>query len=242
MKVLAIETATTVCAVAIVDDGRILADRHLEAKHVHSEKLMIFIDECLSSSGITLKGLDGIAVSIGPGSFTGLRIGLSVAKGLALATGKFVVGVPTLSALALQAVNSELVREDEYIIPMIDARRDELYTAVYQRKGHSITELLASQAIRLHEVMRFLPARGTVVVMGDGANKFQQFLVQTNSMDTSRIVIPVTALRSCTASSVGLLGASRFSNGEGTDGAALEPLYVKEFYTTATIQQPSVIL
>lgn len=241
MKVLAIETATAVCAVAIVEEGRILAERHLEAQYVHSEKLMTFIDECLTSSRTGLQAIEGFAVSIGPGSFTGLRIGLSVAKGLAYATGKPVVGIPTLEALALQAVRSELVQEDEYIVPMIDARRDEIYAARYRRMGNTIIEAVASQAYQLKGVLALMSMENSTVLMGDGVNKFQQYLVQAESMDVSHIIIPIASMRACSAVAVGVLGEQKLLKGEGTDGVSLEPLYVKEFYTTATLPQSTVI-
>ena len=101
MIVLGIETATAVCAVALVDDDVVRAERRYEIPQAHSEKLMECVDDCLKSAGLALSSIDGIAISIGPGSFTGLRIGLSVAKGLAFATDKPVVGVPTLEALAV---------------------------------------------------------------------------------------------------------------------------------------------
>jgi tRNA threonylcarbamoyladenosine biosynthesis protein TsaB len=162
-------------------------------------------------------------------------------KGLAYATGKLLVGVPTLEALALQAVRNELVQEDEYIVPMIDARRDEIYMAVYRRSGNSIKEVLPSQALRLKDVAMLMPAKGSLVLMGDGVNKFQGYAVKADGMNVSRLVVPSSAMRSCTAASIGLLGEIRLQRSEGTNGATLEPLYVKEFYTTATMPQPQVI-
>ncbi len=135
MIVLGIETATAVCAVALVDDDVVRAERRYEIPQAHSEKLMECVDDCLKSAGLILSSIDGIAISIGPGSFTGLRIGLSVAKGLAFAAGKPLVGVPTLEALALQPVRKDIGEADDVIVPMIDARRDEVYTAIFRRHG-----------------------------------------------------------------------------------------------------------
>ena len=100
MTLLGIETATAVCGVALVRDGEVLAEKAVEERYAHAEKLFGFLDDVLESSGVPLRELHGIAVSIGPGSFTGLRIGLSVAKGLHVATGIPVIPVPTMEALA----------------------------------------------------------------------------------------------------------------------------------------------
>ena len=113
MKILGIETATSVCAAAIVDDGDVLTEQWIEAQHSHSEKLITLIDKCLQTVNCELKSLAGIAVSIGPGSFTGLRIGLSVAKGLSYASGVPLVSIPTLKALAWNAVTFNLVKQNE---------------------------------------------------------------------------------------------------------------------------------
>jgi tRNA threonylcarbamoyladenosine biosynthesis protein TsaB len=231
MTVLGIETATTVCAAAVVRDGSLASEHSLDAPQAHAEQLLTLVDKALRAARVELNDLDGFAVSIGPGSFTGLRIGLSTVKGLAFATGKPLVGVPTLMALAYQAVRSELVGEDEYIVPMIDARRDEVYMALYRRSGSTVEELRPSQAVRLRDLPALLPASGHLLLMGDGADKVSQSPLGLNV----RFVVP--PLRACSGASVALLGETALKAGEASDGAALEPLYVKEFYTTAHIQQ-----
>src|SRR4030066_249418 len=101
MLVIAIETATMAGSVAIVDDARVISEITLNARATHSEKLMVAIDRLLGDSGLAIDDMDGVAVSIGPGSFTGLRIGLSAAKGLSYASGKPLIGIPTLDAPGL---------------------------------------------------------------------------------------------------------------------------------------------
>jgi len=225
--ILGIETATAVCGASLVHGDSVLAERRREADKIHSETLMSFIDECLVSTVCSLAKLDGIAVSLGPGSFTGLRIGLSVAKGLAYATEKPLAGIPTLQALAFQAVRNDLVRKNDYILSVIDARRDELYCALYRRKGDSLEQVLTSQSVRLKDLPSLLP-RGSTVLMGDGAAKAHNSLA-----NSSHIVVPPEPDRLCNATIVALLGERMIGKGEWSDAASLEPLYVKEFFTTA---------
>lgn len=133
MRVLGIETATSVASVGVVEEGRALAERAVPMRGSHAQTLLPLVDEVLTAAGLGLNALDLIAVSIGPGSFTGLRIGLSVAKGIALATGLPVVGVPTLDAYACAAgVRSGL------LCPVLDARKGEVYAAAFRWVGGSL--------------------------------------------------------------------------------------------------------
>src|SRR5512142_395937 len=134
MMLLGIETATTVCAAAVVRDGELLAEELVDERNVHAERLMGMIDAAFRRSGTTLEQMAGLAVSIGPGSFTGLRIGLSVAKGLVYASGKPLLPVPTLQALAQKAAGAPGTADgEESILPVLDARRGDVYCALYRR-------------------------------------------------------------------------------------------------------------
>src|SRR5690606_37262948 len=125
--ILCIETTTTNCSVALMKEGIVVALREDNSKtYSHAEKLHVFIDEVLTESGVSKNQIDAIAVSKGPGSYTGLRIGVSAAKGLYYALDIPLISISTLEALALQVENP-----DGYIIPMIDARRMEVFTAVF---------------------------------------------------------------------------------------------------------------
>jgi len=126
MKILAIETSTMMGSVAVMDKTQLIAEYRLNIKGTHSERLVRIIDEVLKDSGLEFKDLDGYAVSIGPGSFTGLRIGITTVKGLAFVTRKPVAAIPTLDALACNIPFSQY-----QICPMLDARKKEVYTALY---------------------------------------------------------------------------------------------------------------
>ncbi len=130
MRALGIETATSIASVGIVVEDRVVAERSLPMHGSHARTLLPLVDEALAAAGVTLAALDLLAVSIGPGSFTGLRIGLSVAKGLALATGLPVVGVPTLEAYAHTAGP-----RSGLLCPVLDARKGEVYAAAFRWPG-----------------------------------------------------------------------------------------------------------
>ncbi len=225
MIILGIETSTAVCAACLAQDNAILSEKTRREDKVHSEILMSFIDECLISTGCNLSKLDGIAISIGPGSFTGLRIGLSVAKGLAYATAKPLAAVPTLEALAHQAIRYDLVRDNDYILPVIRARRDEGYCALYRRKGGSFHEMQPVKVLAYKEIQ--LPARGSTLLMGDGAGALYASLAAVSGI--SSVILPDDPVRLPTASTIALLGTQKLKDREFADAATIEPLYVKEF-------------
>ncbi|HLP17148.1 MAG TPA: tRNA (adenosine(37)-N6)-threonylcarbamoyltransferase complex dimerization subunit type 1 TsaB [Bacteroidota bacterium] len=129
--ILSIETATELCGAALIDDGFVVAHRTVTEKNIHSERLMVLVDEVLREAGVAVKDLAGIAVSIGPGSFTGLRIGLSTAKGLAYAQSLPMIPVPTLDAIAEEAVRTGVAASGDVICALIDAKRDEAYYAFF---------------------------------------------------------------------------------------------------------------
>ncbi len=247
--ILAIETATNVCATALISDGTIIAEHSLSEPHVHSEKLLSLIDDTLTSHITYRTSLNGIAVSIGPGSFTGLRIGLSVAKGLCYAWNKPLVPVPTLQALAWNVLLDNIAQENDFVLPMLDARRSEAYVALYQKKGSELVEVHPVRAISVERCLELilgsqqegreynsLPANsGKVFVLGDASTKFRDHLEHLESSVVHRIFLPAEQ-QQCRAASVGLVGEKMLVNGITADLASLEPMYVKEFFTTAQIK------
>ena len=137
--ILSLETATTNCSVALASDGKVVASRSINSGYSHSEKINVFIEEVIAQAGVTLKDLQAVAVSSGPGSYTGLRIGISTAKGLCYALDIPLIAINTLDAMA-QGFNA---RKDELIVPMIDARRMEVYSAVYDSEKKRVSEIEA---------------------------------------------------------------------------------------------------
>ena len=230
MTILAIETATAVCGAAVVGNGKTLAERSVEAHQVHSQKIMGLIEEVLRATDLARQELDGIAVSIGPGSFTGLRIGLSTAKGLAFALDKPVTAVSTLEALAFNTLRLGNVDERALILPMIDARRDEVYTAAYHRRKEGLEEVFSPRAVELHRLYALVEGEELVAPAGDASEKFFRYLMSSHAGESGRFISLPREHSLCSAAAVGLLGERQLQRGLRADLASLEPLYVKEFY------------
>lgn len=226
MKVLAIETATAVCGAAVVTEKDVLAEENLFDNHIHSEKLLTIIDTVQKRAG----DCDVIAVSIGPGSFTGLRIGLSVAKGLAFSQDKPLVAIPTLEALAQRAVLEGTAGENDEVIAMIDARRNDAYAASYTVQRSGMSGNWGPEALSLEILVSRFPEHGRIVLMGDAVAKLLQRHGAILQNDL-RFRVPPIEHRLCSAVSVGMLGVQKALRNDCADRATLEPLYVKEFAT-----------
>lgn len=232
MKILGIEASNSVCGAVLTENGSVLAERAIDAPQVHAEKLLLFIDEVFMTSSSTLSDVDGIAVSIGPGSFTGLRIGLSVAKGLAFASGKPILAIPSLEALAVGALRRGLAIEGDLLVPLIDARRDELYAAAFLVVDGRLQPATDSCALPVAEVPNIFRGGKRVVLLGDGAEKLQSYFLREKIDARVELHVPALADRCASAIDVATLGEDRLRLGAVADIASLEPMYVKEFYST----------
>ena len=229
MNVLGIETATTVCASAVVVDGSVAAEAMLDRRNVHAEKLLTLVDEVLRRSGKKLQTLDGIAVSIGPGSFTGLRIGLSVAKGLAYAVGRALIAVPTLEALVSRIELDGTPVTTDLVVPMLDARRDEVYCQFFVRRGEKLLPEGDARDLTLSEMVT-QAGRRTVTVIGDAHQKLASFLEHLSAQDRQRFRFIEGLASQCSAVPVALIGERLLKEGRRDAAATLEPRYIKEFF------------
>lgn len=233
MNILAIESATDICGAALIGDGKVLREHALHERNVHSEKLVTLIDKVLQNP----YGFDAIAVSIGPGSFTGLRIGLSVAKGLAFAGNKPLIAVPTLEALAVRAVLDAMAEDGDEVIAMIDARRDDVYAAAYQVAGQQIIPLWEAKALSLPALARLLSTGKKTLFLGNGVEKFKaRYAANVNDVNW---LFPPREQQRCSAAAVGFVGLLKARQGEFADVASLEPMYVKDFVTLVSSQHLS---
>ena len=213
--ILCLETSTTNCSVAIAVDGEIIAlQEDNNSQYSHAEKLHSFIDQVLAESGILKSSLQAIAVSKGPGSYTGLRIGVSAAKGLCFAMDVPLIAIPTLEALAHQAVV-----ENGYIIPMLDARRLEVYAAVFSSDNHQIRETKA-EVLDENSYDGYLKTT-KVCFIGDGVEKFKALCKHKNAvfMDNK---LP-------SAKQMGALSELKYQKNDFEDVAYFEPYYLKDF-------------
>lgn len=213
--ILCLETATTNCSVSLVVNGEVKAIREENnQKFSHAEKLHVFIKEVLKEAKIEKKELDAIAVSKGPGSYTGLRIGVSAAKGLC-----FALDIPLISTLTLEVLAQQVDCQDCYIIPLLDARRMEVYSAVFNSEKKQIRETQA-EIIDENSFMEFLNERKTVFI-GDGAEKFQEICNHKNAVFHNN-TFPSSA-------QMGTLVEAKYKIGDTENVAYFEPFYLKEF-------------
>ena len=181
MKILAIESSGLVASAAIVTEDTLLAEYTVNFKKTHSQTLLPMVEEIVSMVGIDLKELDAIAVSAGPGSFTGLRIGSATAKGLGLALGKPIIPVPTTQGIAANLYGVQGV-----ICPLMDARRNQVYTGLYRynKDGFSIVE--DQMAVLVDEIIEKVNAIGEpVTYLGDGVEAFAEILKEKTEVPFS---------------------------------------------------------
>ena len=217
--ILNLETATKNCSVSISQHGKtILCKEIAETGYSHAERLHVFIEECLKESNITFKDLSAIAVSQGPGSYTGLRIGVSTAKGLC-----FALDLPLIAIDTLQVLASQLTITEGVIIPMIDARRMEVYSAIYNSDYEKTREV---QAEILTE-NSFEEIAETIHFVGDCSEKAKTVLTNSNFIFHEEIVYP-------SANEMSELSFKKFQDSNFEDVAYFEPYYLKDFMTTVS--------
>jgi tRNA threonylcarbamoyladenosine biosynthesis protein TsaB len=213
--ILAIETATKLCSVALGRDGELLALREIDSeKLAHAEKVNVFIAEVMEETGFSLNDLDAVAVGIGPGSYTGLRIGLSAAKGLCYALDKPIIGLSTLCTLVSAARQQHGTLEGT-LWPMIDARRMEVFAQPYNTDGEPVAD---TAPLILDD--QWAARTGHLVVFGDGADKAAELWVGTTGITHLLGVRP-------TAAAMISLAELRFTEKHFDDLAYLVPEYGK---------------
>jgi len=222
-KILCLETSTKVCSVALGQNGKLLALKEsLDEKHSHAENLTIYIQEVCSQAKISLNDIDAVAVSKGPGSFTGLRIGVSSAKGLCYALNKPLIAINSLEAMAV-GQNSRLKTKDSRLFcPMIDARRMEVYCAVYDERLNEIKKTSAD--IIDENSFADLLQKHKMFFFGDGSAKCKSKIKNPNAVfiddanPSAQFMIPIAEK---------YFGEKKFE-----DVAYFEPFYLKDFVGT----------
>ena len=240
--ILCLETSTAVCSVSLVDKGNVVALRESLDGQNHAEKITIFIDEVMKEAGVAYKDLDAVATSMGPGSYTGLRIGVSAAKGLCYAMEKPLIAIDTLAAMAEgfkdnkttgQQDNKSMVgvgvdsqlsafsfQLSTILCPMIDARRMEVYTAFFNEKMERMSE---TEALIVDEnSFMELKQNNHLYLFGDGADKLA-------SLFENEANITVVEKFHCSASYMAKLAEDAFNNKQFVDVAYFEPFYLKNF-------------
>lgn len=218
--ILCIETATPVCSVALVKGNDVVALKESTQKNAHSSLLTLLIQDLLAETSLSPHDLNAVAVSKGPGSYTGLRIGVSTAKGFCYGADIPLIAINTLKSMAL-GISSEMKNNDENIFfcPMIDARRMEVYSALFDLSGKQIRETLA-EIITAESFSSYLDQR-KIVFCGDGASKCKEVINHHNAIFKDDFMP--------SAAHMATFAAQRFSKGVFEDVAYFEPFYLKDF-------------
>lgn len=219
MKVLALESSAMTASAAIVTEELVMAEYTVDHKKTHSQTLLSMIDEMFAMAGVEPEEIDAIAVSGGPGSFTGLRIGSATAKGLGLALNKPLVHVPTMDAMAYNIYGS-----DRLICPLMDARRTQVYAGLYTFEDE-FTVVLEQNILLIKDLVAELNNRNqSVIFLGDGVNPNREYL--ENNLQVPYFFAPVSLNRS-KAASVGALGIKMFCEGKIESAAEHLPDYLR---------------
>lgn len=220
--ILNIETATPVCSVCISKEEKILSVKEINQGLTHAENLHSFIESTLKESGISVKELNAVALSKGPGSYTGLRIGSSAAKGLAFALQLPLISIDTLQAMAFGMRND--LNKESLLCPMLDARRMEVYTALYDSDLNIIEPI---QALVMDSVTsEIFKRKEQIIFFGEGMSKCKSILETYKNAVFAENVFP-------SASNLASLAFKKFRENSFEDLAYFEPLYLKEFFTPA---------
>jgi tRNA threonylcarbamoyladenosine biosynthesis protein TsaB len=221
MKVLAIDSSSVVAGVAVLDGEKLLYEAYHHHKRNHSEILVPLIEEALLSSGVHQNELDLFAVSSGPGSFTGLRIGISTVKGLAQALDKPVASIPTLDALAWNVVTLKGL-----ICPIMDARREQVYTSLYRRRGEECNRLMPYSALAVtHLAEQLAEYNEPIFFVGDGLWVYREKLKEL--LKDSALFVP-TYLACQRASAIAWLGRKEALSGNTIHYRDLKPYYLRQ--------------
>ena len=215
--ILNIETTTTNCSVSLAKEGHILAlkEQNNAPRYSHSENLHVFIKAILKEAAVSIDDLDAIAVSKGPGSYTGLRIGVSAAKGLCYA-----LDIPLLSVATLHSLTLQQDIEKGYSIPLLDARRMEVYSAVFN-ENHEQVRATQAEIITSGSFSEYLE-KARVYFLGPGAEKCKNVIIHPNAVFQKHIHLP-------SAREMAVLSETRFNTGTFEDTAYFEPYYLKDF-------------
>lgn len=220
MLVLSVDSSYSTATCALIKDDKILAEINLNDKKQHSVILMRLIDSILKEYEIDINDIDAFIISRGPGSFTGLRIGMATLKGLAFASKKPLISVSTLDALAYNSVSFQGI-----ICPIMDALRDNIYTCLYKNENNNLTPLIKEQCLNINELITILKEQTLpIIFVGDGVAKHKEFLqenIPNSFFAPNHSNFPK-------ASSVGELGIKKINDGVIENIDSINPIYLRK--------------
>ena len=214
MKILAIDTSTTHSSCAVMEDNNIVGDFSINQSMSHNEILLVMVDEVLKKLNIDIEDIDLFVAVTGPGSFTGIRIGVTVVKALAMALNKPIVAVNTLEALSFG------VFSDKKKIPLIDARGERVYYGVYE--GLENKNIVAPALLTIDELMDEFSDKGEFVFVGDCVNLYKERILENKNFE-----VTPACLNSCISRNACVIGKQKFENGDISDCFNLSPEYVR---------------
>lgn len=221
MKILALDSSSIVATAALIDGNKMIGEMTINHKKNHSQKLMPLIQKLLDEVEVKIQDVDGFGVSIGPGSFTGIRIGVSTAKALAQVGNKPLVGISTLEGLAFNLPYSEGL-----LCPILDAQREQIYTALYQWQGQKMLCIEKDQAVSVKDWIEELSKRGEKIhLIGDGIPKYAE---QFQDRLGEKIWIAPIASRMPRASSIASLSLEKILKGQASDYKSVVPNYIRK--------------
>lgn len=220
MKTLAVDTSTMMATCALLDEDRLLGEFSLNQDMTHSENLVPMIKEMLDNLNLKVKDIDLFGVAIGPGSFTGLRIGIATIKSFAHVFDKPVIGVSTLEGLAFN------LPYNGYIVPMIDARRNRIYTGIYNRIKGNLINIVEPTIMEVDKLMKLLQKEyDHIIVNGNGTLVYRDIILEALG---DQVIMAPKNLNSCRASSIGELALLKYKEGQRDSYYHLVPEYLRE--------------
>lgn len=220
MKILAIDSSGLVASVAVVEDDNLLGEFTINYKKTHSQTLLPMLDELVKMIELELHTVDAIAVALGPGSFTGLRIGSATVKGLALALDKQIIQIPTVDALAYN-----LCGHKDLVCPLMDARRNQTYTGLYQFEGNRMEVLKEQCAVDIGEIVAEINTIGKpVVFLGDGVPVFRKYMEENLQVSYTFAPAHINKQR---AGAMAVLAEQYYTEGKLVAAADHKPDYLR---------------
>lgn len=214
MKILAIDTSTTNSSCAVMDDNNIVGDFSINQSMSHNEILLVMVDEMLKKLNIDIEDIDLFVAVTGPGSFTGIRIGVTVVKALAMSLNKPIVAVNTLEALSFG------VFSDKKKIPLIDARGERVYYGVYE--GINNENIVAPALLTIDELLEEFSDKGEFIFVGDCVNLYKDRILENKNFE-----ITPACLNSCISKNACVIGKQKYERGDISDCFSLSPEYVR---------------
>lgn len=234
MKILAITTSSKICSVAVLEDKSLIIEKHIDDGTTHSQKLMPMINEILKECNLQLTDFNLFTCSVGPGSFTGVRIGVSTIKAFCDVTNVKATSVSSLEGLAYNTLNSNFYDNTNIVCSLIDAKNDNVYCGIYKKENNSFTQLEDLCAKNINEILELLEkySSSSILFVGDGSICHKYSILQKFSKTT----FIEKELNDETAVSIGIAAFNKYNKGIYGDSNSISPLYLRKSQAERTLE------